>query len=132
VRKPILLALCAISVAGVGASLWAHAISLAGIDPQTLFKNLWVFQLVLFVVVLPLAVQTVRRGVKEDPLNLPKTEWRVLGGLLVYYAGHFYFFMAMAAEHLQASLTWQMYSAGWILLFMMSVFYYWTRFLEAR
>ncbi len=131
-RKPILLTLCAISAAGVATALWAHAVSLAGIDPQTIFKNLWVFQLVLFFVLLPLAVRAVRRGVKQDPFGLPRKEWLVLGGLLVYYAGHFYFFMAMAAEHLQASLTWQMFSAGWILLFMMSVFYYWTRFSEKR
>jgi hypothetical protein len=132
VRKPILLTLCAISAVGVATALWAHAVSLAGIDPQSIFKKLWIFQLVLFLLLLPMAVRAVRRGVKQDPFGLPRKEWLVLAALLVYYAGRFYFFMAMAAEHLQASLTWQMFSAGWILLFMMSVFYYWTRFVEAR
>ena len=127
-----MLALCAISAAGVATALWAHAVSLAGIDPQSIFKKLWVFQLVLFVVLLPPGARALRRGVKQDPFGLPRKEWLVLGALLVYYAGHFYFFMAMAAEHLQASLTWQMFSAGWILLFMLSMFYYWTRFVEAR
>jgi hypothetical protein len=132
VRKPILLTLCATSVAGVGAGLWAHAVSLAGVDPQSIFTKLWIFQLVLFFLLLPLVVRAVRRGVQQDPFGLPKREWRILGVLLVYYAGHFYFFMAMAAEHLRASLTWQMFSAGWILLFMLTTFYYWTRFAEPK
>jgi hypothetical protein len=132
VRKPILLTLCATSVAGVGAGLWAHAVSLAGLDPQSVFQKLWIFQLILFFVLLPLAVRLAQRGVKTDPFGLPRREWRILAALLVYYTGHFYFFMAMAAEHLRASLTWQMFSAGWILLFMLSTFYYWTRFAEKR
>ncbi len=131
-RKPILLTLCATSVAGLGAGLWAHAVSLAGIDPQSLFKRLWIFQLVLFFLLLPLAVRTLQRGVHSDPFGLPVKEWRILGVLLVYYAFHFYFFMIMAAEHLRASLTWQMFSAGWILLFLLSAFYYWTRFSENK
>jgi hypothetical protein len=130
VRKPILLTLCAISVAGVATALWAHAVSLAGVDPQTLFRKLWVFQLVLFALLLPLGVRALQRGVKHDPLGLPRVEWRVLSGLLVYYSGHFYFFMIMAEDHLRAALTWQMFSAGWILLFVMSAFYYWARFVE--
>ncbi len=130
-RKPILLTLCAASVAGVGAGLWAHAVSLAGIDPQSIFRKLWIFQLVLFFLLLPLVVRVLKRGVKSDPFELPKKEWRILGCLLVYYAVHFYLFMYLAAEHLQASLTWQMFSAGWILLFMLTAFYYWARFQEA-
>jgi hypothetical protein len=59
-------------------------------------------------------------------------EWRILASLLIYNAGHFYFFVTMAAEHLRASLTWQMFSAGWIFLFLLSAFYYWTRFAEVR
>jgi len=120
------------SVAGVGAGLWAHAVSLAGVDPQSLFQKLWIFQLVLFVLLLPPAVRAVRRGVRSDPFGLPRREWRILGVLLVYYAAHFYFFMIMAAEHLRAALTWQMFSAGWILLFMLTTFYYWTRFVEPK
>jgi hypothetical protein len=120
------------SVAGVGAGLWAHAVSLAGVDPQTLFQKLWIFQLVLFVLLLPPLVQAVRRGVRSDPFGLPRREWRILGVLLVYYAAHFYFFMVMAAEHLRAALTWQMFSAGWILLFMLATFYYWARLVEPK
>jgi hypothetical protein len=120
------------SVAGVGAGLWAHAVSLAGVDPQTLFQKLWIFQLVLFVLLLPPLVQAVRRGVHRDPFGLPRREWRILGVLLVYYAAHFYFFMIMAAEHLRAALTWQMFSAGWILLFMLATFYYWARLVEPK
>ena len=120
------------SVAGVGAGVWAHAVSLAGVDPQSLFGKLWIFQLVLFILLLPMGVRALRRGVKTDPFNLPRKEWQILGALLVYYAAHFYFFMFMAAEHLRASLTWQMFSAGWILIFMLSTFYYWARFVETR
>ena len=120
------------SVAGVGVGLWAHAVSLAGVDPQSVFRKLWIFQLLLFVLLLPLCTQVVRRGVSGDPFGLPRVEWRILGALLVYYAGHFYFFMIMAAEHLRAALTWQMFSAGWILLFMLTTFYYWTRFAETK
>ena len=120
------------SVAGVGAGLWAHALSLAGVDPQSVFRKLWIFQLLLFVLLLPLCVQVFRHGVRGDPFGLPRLEWRILGALLVYYAGHFYFFMIMAAEHLHAALTWQMFSAGWILLFMLTTFYYWTRFAETK
>jgi hypothetical protein len=132
VQKPILLTLCAMSVAGVGASLWAHAVSLAGVDPQSLFQKLWIFQLILLFLLLPLGIRAIRRGVQADPFGLPRVEWRILGALVVYYAGHFYFFMIMAAEHLHAALTWQMFSAGWILMFMLTTFYYWTRFAETR
>jgi hypothetical protein len=120
------------SVAGVGAGLWAHAVSLAGVDPQTIFKKLWIFQLVLFVLLLPMAARALKRGVHSDPFGLPRKEWQILTVLLVYYAAHFYFFMIMAAEHLRAALTWQMFSAGWILLFLMAAFYYWARFSEPR
>jgi hypothetical protein len=132
VQKPIFLTLCAVSVAGVGAGLWAHAVSLAGVDPQSIFQKLWIFQLVLFFLLLPMIVRALQRGVQADPLGLPRVEWRILGALLVYYAAHFYFFIIMAAEHLRAALTWQMFSAGWILLFMLSTFYYWTRFSELK
>jgi predicted membrane channel-forming protein YqfA (hemolysin III family) len=88
--------------------------------------------LVLFFLLLPMGVRAVRRGVKTDPFNLPRKEWQILAVLLVYYAAHFYLFMFMAAEHLRASLTWQMFSAGWILMFMLSTFYYWARFVEKR
>lgn len=130
-RKPILLTLCAISVAGVATAVWAHAVSLAGIDPQSVFRNLWVFQLVLFLLLLPLVVRVFQRGLKQDPFGLSRLEWRVLAGLLIYYSLHFYLFVAMAAEHLKAALTWQMFSAAWILMFVMSAFYYWTRFVES-
>jgi hypothetical protein len=120
------------SVAGVGASLWAHAVSLAGVDPQSVFQKLWIFQPILLFLLLPLGIKAVRRGVRTDPFGLPRVEWRILGALLIYYAGHFYFFMIMAAEHLRAALTWQMFSAGWILMFMLTSFYYWTRFAETK
>lgn len=120
------------SVTGVGASVWAHAVSLIGVDPQSVFQKLWVFQLILLFLLVPLGIEAIRRGVRVDPFGLPRVEWRILGALLVYYTGNFYFFIIRAAEHLRAALTWQMFSAGWIFLFMLAAFYYWTKFAEAR
>jgi hypothetical protein len=66
------------SVAGVGTSIWAQAVSLAGVDPQSIFQKLWLFQLVLFFLLMPLGVQAVRYGVHSDPLDC--LEWN--GGYL--------------------------------------------------
>jgi hypothetical protein len=99
-----------------------------GTDPQVRFHDLWIVQLVLFFLLLPLAWRVMRRGVKTDPFDISKRRWRVLYGLLVYYAVHFYVFMAVAAQELRGEYTWRMFSAGWLLLFSLTSLYYWTRF----
>ena len=63
-RQPALLVLLIASLFGAGVSVWAHIESLMGIDPGSHFKAFWIFQLLLFLLVLPILREL---RAKKDP-----------------------------------------------------------------
>ena len=105
------------SVICLAASTWAHVVALTGNDPRLVWNSIWLAQPLLVIVTLPIGVIAVIRGVKRDPFGLPLLVWRLELALLVYYGAHFYLFLYRAQSLLRADYTWQMFSAGWILLF---------------
>lgn len=112
-----LVVLYVLCLAGLGLSLWAHVVSFLGVDPRTQFPRIWLVELSLTGILLPLVVVVFRRGIQQDPLRLSRLSWRVILVLATYYAFHFYLFIARASDDLTSDITWQMFSAGWILLF---------------
>jgi uncharacterized membrane protein YqaE (UPF0057 family) len=112
-----LVVLYLLCLAGLGLSLWAHVVSFLGIDPRTRFPRIWLVELSLTGILLPLVVVVLRRGINQDPLRLSRLSWKFIIGLTAYYAFHFYLFIARASDELTSDVTWQMFSAGWILLF---------------
>jgi len=101
----------------LGISVWAHMAALCGDDPRALWRRIWLVGPLLVVVLCPIGVVTLRKGVRSDPFGLPLPAWRVLYGLLIYYGAHFYLFIYRAQEVVRSDYTWQMFSAGWIVLF---------------
>lgn len=120
----------AVSLVGAGAAVWAHAVSMVGIDPQSLFHHLWWFQLVLVALLLPVIVRMLRKGVNHNPLGIPKRFQGGLYALLFYYGIQFYVFLMTASDHLSSDYTWRMFSAGWLLLFTLTATFYWARYAE--
>lgn len=113
-----------VCVAGVCVSIWAHVVSFMGIDPRTRFPRIWIVELALTFLLLPLVAAVFRRGIRQDPLRLSAWSWRVVYVLLAYYAFHFYLFVARASVELTSDITWHMFSAGWILLFALALVFY--------
>lgn len=113
-----------LSAVGLLISLWAQAISLAGLDPRVYFPKIWTVEPVLTAVVLPLVLAVFRNGIRNNPFDLPTRARITISWLLGYYVFQFYRFMYRAAVYLRSSDTWQMFSAGWIVLFTLAVFYY--------
>ena len=109
---------------GLGLSIWAHVVSFMGVDPRTRFPQIWIVELTLTALLLPLVVALFRRGLREDPLRLSSLNWKLILVLTAYYAFHFYLFIVRASEDLTSDITWQMFSAGWILLFTLAFAFY--------
>jgi hypothetical protein len=113
-----------LSVICLATSIWAHIVALTGNDPRLVWNSVWLAQPLLVIVTAPIGVIAVIRGVKRDPFGLPPSVWRFELALLVYYGAHFYLFLYRAQSLLRADYTWQMFSAGWILLFSMATAVY--------
>lgn len=122
-RLPFLFA----SLIGTIASLAAHIEALMGIDPRKTFKEMWVFQLLLLLVLIPIVVRIFEKRSVTHLLDPPRWIKFSLYVLLAYYAFNFYWFLFWAAEHLDAAMTWRVISAGWVLLFTIAVAFYDTR-----
>ncbi|MGC2661492.1 MAG: hypothetical protein WA324_26360 [Bryobacteraceae bacterium] len=117
-----------LSCGGILLSLWAHVLSLFGLDPRTYFHWTWLVQLVLLMLLIPILVHILRRGLDGVRLfPVPHWQKRLLVGLIVYYTLHFYLFIWLASDHLESYMTWRMYSAGWLLLFTVCAMYYFVR-----
>jgi hypothetical protein len=119
-----LVFLYGVCLAGIALSIWAHILSFIGIDPRTRFPQIWIVELTLTAVLIPLVVVLFRRGLHEDPLRLSRWSWRLIFVLTAYYAFHFYLFIVRASDELTSDITWQMFSAGWILLFAVAFAFY--------
>jgi hypothetical protein len=120
----ILVFVYVLCLAGLALSLWAHVLSFMGIDPRTKFPLIWTVELTLTAILMPLVVALFRRGLREDPLRLSRLSWKLIVILTAYYAFHFYLFVERASEELTSDITWQMFSAGWILLFALAFAFY--------
>ena len=113
-------------------SAWAHFETLAGIDPGAKFRGFWLFQLILFALLLPMMVELFFLKNYAQILRSPRWMKFSLYALLVYYGLQFYFFLYWAADHLTSRATWKMFTAGWLLLFSMSAVYYAVRLSESK
>jgi hypothetical protein len=113
-------------------SLWAQAVSLAGLDPREYFPKIWIVEPSLTLVVWPLVLAVFRNGVRENPLRLPAKAQSTLVCLMFYYVFQFYRFLYHASTQLRSSDTWQMFSAGWIVLFTTALIYYFKPGQERR
>jgi hypothetical protein len=120
----VLVLLYILCLAGFSLSLWAHVVSFVGVDPRAQFPHIWIVELSLTGILLPLVVVVFRRGVHHDPLRLSRLSWKLIWALMGYYAFHFYWFIARASDDLTSDITWQMFSAGWILLFALGFLFY--------
>jgi len=121
-----------IAACGVAVSAWAHAETLLGVDPASRFPHFWIFQLVLFGLLIPMILEMF---VKRDPfgfLRAPKWARNILYGLFVYYAVNFYVFIYWSVDNLSGRVTWRMFSSGWLLLFATAMVYYSVRFSDYR
>lgn len=112
------------SLSCLAVSLWAHIVALTGNDPRLVWHSIWVMQPLLLLVIAPIGVIIMLRGVKRDPFGVTHFIWNLQLGLLVYYGIHFYLFFYRAQSVLRAAYTWQMFSAGWILLFALATAVY--------
>jgi hypothetical protein len=121
-----------LSLAGLGVSAWAHVLSLAGIDPGSLFRSFWLFQLILFGLLMPIIIELFHPQPAGGVLRSPRWMRMCLFALLGYYGANFYYFLYWSTNHLNAAATWRMFSAGWLLLFATAVVYYRVRYLEAK
>jgi hypothetical protein len=128
----LLVGLLGAALIGIAISLWAHVVSLLGIDPGAHFRGFWVFQLLLFVLMLPIAIELFRRQPDGGILRSPRWMRRILFALLLYYGINFYVFLYWSSNHLSAAVTWRMFSAGWLLLFTVAAVYYRVRWVELR
>jgi hypothetical protein len=124
VRRIIRLCFGGLSAVGLAISLWAQAVAIAGLDPREYFHQIWIVEPSLTGVVLPLASALVRNGIRHNPFDLPRRPLMVILWLLGYYVFQFYRFLYRAAIYLRSSDAWQMFSAGWIVLFALATIYY--------
>ena len=116
-----------LSIIGIVASLAAHIEALLGVDPRDTFKQMWTFQLLLLVVLMPIVFRIFRERSFARVVH-PNRWLRIfMWGMLCYYAATFYWFLFWAAEHLDPAKTWRMVSAGWILLFLIAFCFYETK-----
>ncbi|MBV8895996.1 MAG: hypothetical protein JO051_05780 [Acidobacteriaceae bacterium] len=119
-RTPLLV----ISVAGLLGSLAAHIEAIFGLDPRHTFREMWVFQLALLVVLVPLIIEIFRKKSFAKILTPSRRMKYLIYTVLAYYAVNFYWFLYWAAEHMNASMTWRVVSAGWLLLFLIAAAFY--------
>jgi hypothetical protein len=124
--------LFALSVAGLVVSFIAHLDALFGFDPGNQFRGFWIFQLILFIVFVPVMIELFRGRQPANILRSPRWMRVVLWLLLAYYGVHFYFFLYWSAIHVSSVSTWLMFSSGWLLLFFLAVVYYWVRYSELK
>jgi hypothetical protein len=115
-----------ISLAGFTGAVWTHVESLRGVDPRSVFPDIWALQLLLNLLLIPLIVAFFRRGLGPQIREFPRWSQVLISALAVYYSCHFYFFMNIAADEIRADRTWRMFSAGWMALFAGPAAYYWT------
>jgi len=120
------------SMGGIAVSLWAHVESLFRISPSSLFRHVWIFQLILFIILVPIVIELFRSKNSGNILRSPQWMQIVLYALLVYYGAHFYFFLYWSASHLSSAATWRTFSSGWLLLFSLSAVYYTVRLEESK
>lgn len=119
-RVPLLV----MSVAGLLASLTAHIEAIFGRDPRHTFRDMWVFQLMLIIVLLPLMVDIFRKKSFAHLLTPSRRMKYLIYLALAYYTVNFYWFLYLAAEHLDPAMTWRVVTAGWVLLFLIAAAFY--------
>lgn len=119
-RMPLLV----ISVGGLLASLTAHIEALFGHDPRDTFREMWAFQLVLIIVLLPVIAEIFRKKSFAHVLTPSRRMKHLIYLMLAYYAVNFYWFLYLAAEHFDAAMTWRVVTAGWVLLFLIAAAFY--------
>ena len=115
------------AVSGLVVSVWVHAAALAGIDPGGQIRGLWSMQLLLLVLILPLAADIFRSRTYTHILDVPGWMRAGVFCLLLYYGLNFYVFLYWSNDCLDSRATWRMFSAGWLLLFGVAIVYYWRR-----
>jgi hypothetical protein len=103
-----------------------------GIVPSYGDGKLWALQILLLVLLAPVAVELF--STRNPAALFRSTRWMRIGvyTLLAYYGLHFYFFLYWSANHLSSQATWRMFSAGWILLFALVSVYYRVRSTESH
>ncbi|HEX4168322.1 MAG TPA: hypothetical protein VHZ55_22895 [Bryobacteraceae bacterium] len=121
----------AASLFGIAVSLWAHLEALGGRDPDREVKEFWVFQLILFALLLPIVVEMFTRR-DQAIFRSPRWMRNVLYFLLAYYGVNFYVFLYWTVDDLSSAGTWRMFSAGWLLLFGLAAAYYRVRWEELK
>ena len=124
--------LFSLSILGLGVSCWAHVVALCGVDPRSKFPGIWLFQVILAALLLPVVVEVLARKNHLDVLRSPRWMRFTLFALLLYYGLNFYYFLYWSVENLRSSSTWVMFSAGWLVLFGLTTVYYWVRTTESR
>lgn len=121
-----------LSLVGLAVSVWAHVESLLGIDPGSRLRGFWLFQLLLFGLMMPIATELFRKQPDGGILRSPRWMRVTLYVLLFYYGIRFYVFLYWSVDHLSSAVTWRMFSSGWMLLFSVAAVYYEVRYAEMR
>jgi hypothetical protein len=124
--------LLGLSLLGLGMSLGTHVATLSGIDPGEQFRQIWLLQLILVALLLPIGVELLSKRNPYQILRSPPWMRRTLYLLLVYYGANFYVFLYWSADHVSSRVTWRMFSSGWLLLFAFTALYYSVRLLESK
>ena len=112
------------SFVGLAIAIWAHLVALSGRDPRVGFRWIWIVQLLLLCLLLPIALAVFRGRTLRELFHPPRWMRLTIFWLLTYYGVHFYLFVFVAAEHLTSVATWRMFTAGWILLFAFAAAFY--------
>ena len=63
--------LLVVAVLGLAVSLWVHLEAIIGVDPGSRFRYIWISQLILFALLLPLLVELFRRAAGLEVLRSP-------------------------------------------------------------
>ena len=121
-------ALLALSLFGIGLSLWIHIDAWAGLGWTERARNIWVWQLMLITTLLPIGVEVVRTKDYRHILEPPRRIRRILWMLAAYYTASFYLFVYRAADYLSAAEAWEVFSAGMMLAFAIAASHYASRF----
>ena len=117
---------------GLAVSIVIHVIALLGVDPGSQLPLFWLFQLLLFVLLLPLIAEVFHKRDPAQLLRAPRPLRRILFALVAYYGINFYVFLFWSIDNLNSTVTWRMLSSGWILLLSLAAVYYHVRWSEAR
>ena len=121
-----------ISLLGLAVSIWAHVLTLIGFDPGSRVQGLWVCDLVLLALLLPVILDLFLGRSHLKVFRSPR--WMQLGlyFLLGYYGLNFYVFLYWSANHLDSRSTWRMFSSGWLLLFALAAVFYHVGLLDSK